>query len=160
MLNSVKCFCGDDYVDDKKISDKLFNFVISKKNELEKLKYDYFSGENGVLLYLLDNNGVSQSNISEFLGVSLPRVAFIIRNLENNDLIIRAVDYDDKRKTVIIITEKGKKYINQKRESLLDTIDKLLNELTLEEIDNYIKISNKINNILKENKYEGIDQIF
>ncbi len=141
----------------KKISDKLFNFVISKKNELEKLKYDYFSGENGVLLYLLDNNGVSQSNISEFLGVSLPRVAFIIRNLENNDWIIRAVDYDDKRKTVIIITEKGKKYINQKRESLLDTIDKLSNELTLEEIDNYIKISNKINNILKENKYEGID---
>lgn len=120
-------------------------------NSKINLLYEGFKGENGVLLYLLDNNGSTQSDISKFFNVSMPRVSKIINSLEEKGLIIRAISSDDKRKSIIIITDQGKEVIMLKKEKVLKVIEKILEVLTFEEFNSYKYISKKINSILNNN---------
>ena len=104
-------------------------------------------GESGVLLYLLNNDSVSQSELSEKLNITMPRVAAIINTLQDKMLVIKKTDPNDKRKTIITITEKGKKDILQKRKNAIIFIESIIKELTDEEIMQYISINKKIEEI-------------
>ena len=77
----------------------------------------------------------------------MPRVAAIINTLQDKMLVIKKTDFNDKRKTIITITEKGKKDILQKRKSAIIFIESIIKELTDEEIMQYISINKKIEEI-------------
>ena len=62
-------------------------------------------------------------------------------------LVIKKTDPNDKRKTIITITEKGKKDILQKRKNAIIFIESIIKELTDEEIMQYISINKKIEEI-------------
>ena len=62
-------------------------------------------------------------------------------------LVIKKTDPNDKRKTIITITEKGKKDILQKRKNAITFIESIIKELTDEEIMQYISINKKIEEI-------------
>ena len=98
-------------------------------------------------LYLINNDSVSQSELSEKLNITMPRVAAIINTLQDKMLVIKKTDPNDKRKTIITITEKGKKDILQKRKNAIIFIESIIKELTDEEIMQYISITKKIEEI-------------
>lgn len=77
----------------------------------------------------------------------MPRVAAIINTLQDKMLVIKKTDLNDKRKTIITITEKGKKDILQKRKRAIIFIESIIKELTDEEIMQYISINKKIEEI-------------
>lgn len=128
-------------------AEEIFNSLTKRKKCADKMPSNISQGESGVLLYLLNNDSVSQSELSEKLNITMPRVAAIINTLRDKMLVIKKTDLNDKRKTIITITEKGKKDILQKRKRAIIFIESIIKELTDEEIMQYISINKKIEEI-------------
>lgn len=128
-------------------AEEIFNSLTNRKKIVDKMPSNISQGESGVLLYLLNNDSVSQSELSEKLNITMPRVAAIINTLQDKMLVIKKTDPNDKRKTIITITEKGKKDILQKRKNAIIFIESIIKELTDEEIMQYISINKKIEEI-------------
>jgi len=135
-------------------AEEIFETVTKRKKYIDKVPSNISQGESGVLLYLLNsNNNVSQSDLSEKLDVSIARIVAIINTLQKKELIEKKIDANDKRKTIISITEAGKEIITQRKKQAIQFIENVIKELDEKEIEQYIAINKKIEEI--SNKIKG-----
>lgn len=135
-------------------TEEIFETVTKRKKYIDKVPSNISQGESGVLLYLLNsNNNVSQSDLSEKLDVSIARIVAIINTLQKKELIEKKIDANDKRKTIISITEAGKEIITQRKKQAIQFIENVIKELDEKEIEQYIAINKKIEEI--SNKIKG-----
>ena len=88
--------------------------------------------------------------LSEKLEVSTARIARILNSLEDKDCIKRCYDPKDKRKTIVEITDVGKKLVDNLQTELVDKISFVIENLGKEKTLEYLRISKEINNILSE----------
>ena len=136
-----------------KKAEEIFETPTKRKKYIGELSSNISQGESGVLLYLLNvKSNVSQSELSEKLGVTMPRIVAVINTLQKKELIEKNVDSTDKRKSIISITNKGKDNIIKKKEDAIKFIENVIKELDEQEIEQYIAISKKIERI--SNKIE------
>lgn len=136
-----------------KKAEEIFETLIKRKKYIGELSSSISQGESGVLLYLLNaKSNVSQSELSENLGVTMPRIVAVINTLQNKELIEKNLDSNDKRKSIISITNKGKDNIIKKKKDAIKFIENVIKELDEQEIEQYIAISKKIEQI--SNKIE------
>ncbi len=136
-----------------KKAEEIFETLTKRKKYIGELSSNISQGESGVLLYLLNaNSNVSQSELSENLGVTMPRIVAVINTLQKKELIEKNVDSTDKRKSIISITNKGKDNIIKKKKDAIKFIENVIKELDEQEIEQYIAISKKIEQI--SNKIE------
>lgn len=136
-----------------KKAEEIFETLTKRKKYIVELSSNISQGESGVLLYLLNvKSNVSQSELSEKLGVTMPRIVAVINTLQKKELIEKNVDSTDKRKSIISITNKGKDNIIKKKEDAIKFIENVIKELDEQEIEQYIAISKKIERI--SNKIE------
>ena len=135
-------------------AEEIFETVTKRKKYIDKVPSNISQGESGVLLYLLNsNNNVSQSDLSEKLDVSIDRIVAIINTVQKKELIEKKIDDNDKRKTIISITEAGKEIITQRKKQAIQFIENVIKELDEKEIEQYIAINKKIEEI--SNKIKG-----
>lgn len=128
-------------------------FEKNKKCLIEKTK-DLSQGEKGCLFYLtFVENNVSASKLSEVLEVSMPRVVSLINTLEKKGLIIKSCDQNDKRKTIITITDFGKEIVFDKKEEVISKIVKIIDVLGEKDFNEYMRLTKKINSILEDNNF-------
>lgn len=132
------------------ILEQIFNELrIRSKHSLIDSLNEFNKGEIGVLSYLMfDCDGVSAGCLSNQLNVSTARIASILNSLEDKKYIKRISDNNDKRKTIVYITNNGKELVNQCKKEILNKINNVLNDIGIEDIKRYINISNKIRNSL------------
>lgn len=136
-----------------KKAEEIFETLTKRKKYIGELSSNISQGESGVLLYLLNaKSNVSQSELSENLGVTMPRIVAVINTLQNKELIEKNLDSNDKRKSIISITNKGKDNIIKKKKDAIKFIENVIKELDEQEIEQYIAISKKIEQI--SNKIE------
>lgn len=136
-----------------KKAEEIFETLTKRKKYIGELSSNISQGESGVLLYLLNaKSNVSQSELSENLGVTMPRIVAVINTLQNKELIEKKLDPNDKRKSIISITNKGKDNIIKKKKDAIKFIENVIKELDEQEIEQYIAISKKIERI--SNKIE------
>lgn len=136
-----------------KKAEEIFETLTKRKKYIGELSSNISQGESGVLLYLLNvNSNVSQSELSENLGVTMPRIVAVINTLQKKELIEKNVNSTDKRKSIISITNKGKDNIIKKKKDAIKFIENVIKELDEQEIEQYIAISKKIERI--SNKIE------
>lgn len=136
-----------------KKAEEIFETLTKRKKYIGELSSNISQGESGVLLYLLNvKSNVSQSELSEKLGVTMPRIVAVINTLQKKELIEKNVDSTDKRKSIISITNKGKDNIIKKKKDAIKFIENVIKELDEQEIEQYIAISKKIERI--SNKIE------
>lgn len=146
--------------------------VLYIKNELKKSKPQPFiekfsqveRGTYFVLGHLSHSeNEVISSDLSNALNVSTARMAKLLNNMEKKGLIIKINSLKDARKTIIKLTEKGKK-ISKLHEDTLDNLTMfLIEKVGFDDMKEFIRISYKIKNsipfdgsILKE--FRKIDE--
>lgn len=130
-------------------AEEFFEIIAKRKKTLIEIPLNCSQGETGTLLYLtFVKNGISQSELAESLDVSLPRITSILNSLESKQLVEKQTDSEDKRKTIINITEIGKRIVLSKRQEAIDKISKIVEELDEEEINQYIKVTKKIGQIM------------
>lgn len=141
-------------MDYRKKSEELFETIVQTGKGLAEIPIDCSQGETGTLLYLMfEEDGVSATKLSEILKVTMPRVVSLINNLELKELIMRKSDNNDKRKSIIYITEKGKKSVLNKKEEAINSLMRIVEKLEDDEIEQYIKLTKKIGKIIVDTKY-------
>ncbi|WP_394774205.1 MarR family winged helix-turn-helix transcriptional regulator [Flavobacterium sp.] len=116
---------------------------VCQKN-IQKIVNDITVDQCLVLIILNDNEKISQIEIAKLIFKDNASITRIIELMVKKDYLTRQVDEFDKRKTKLIITEKGKKTV-----VLLTPVFKLnretaLNGVSGEEIELLDKILNKI----------------
>ena len=96
------------------------------------------------LYYLGKHNGISQKELGELMDIKESTVARLIDRMEKEDYVYRAKDENDRRITLISLTEKGQKY----REEFLPEGQKMADVFTdgisEDEINTFMKVLEKI----------------
>lgn len=104
-----------------------------------------------VLSYLEQSDGeVVSGDLSKRLNVSTARIAALLKRMEQSGLITRQSSSEDARRTVVKITPKGVALIDEMRERTLVKIELLLEQISKEELDTYIRISHQIKEVMDE----------
>lgn len=118
---------------------------------LGEILNEFNRGEIGVLGYLaFEKDEATAGELSEKLNVTTARIASILNSLEAKDYIKRTEDSKDKRKTLVVVTKKGKALAKKAKKEVIDKITKVINEIGEEEVKEYIRITLKIREILNK----------
>lgn len=114
-------------------------------NDSHRKINDSVRGEN-MVISLIDKNGGSiyPKNIEKEMGVSSARVAKIINNLENKNLIIRETDKEDRRKTLVSLTKDGYEFVEIKNQQMNFAITTMFDLLGDKDSEDFVRIVEKI----------------
>lgn len=139
---------------------------MSTRDETQEFFYDLYSSiprsffnnlestERGfgfVLNYLEQSEGeVISGDLAKSMNVSTSRIAGLLKRMEQSGLITRQNSSKDARRTVVEITPKGVDLINEMKEQTHEKIELLLERISREELDTYIRISHKIREVMEE----------
>lgn len=111
-----------------------------------------------ILGYLAKTNDeVIAGDLAKELHVSTARIATLLKKMESRALIRRYISNEDARKTVVILTEKGRNMVRKMDNNLIEGMMKLINEIGFEDMQEFIRISNKIKIIASQQKNFIID---
>ena len=86
-----------------------------------------------VLSVLRRTGGCSMSELAGVLRVTKPNVTFLVDRLEGQGLLARTPDPEDRRKTTIDLTEKGKREVEGRRAVVLSRVQERLALLSAKE---------------------------
>lgn len=107
-------------------------------------------GMGFVLGYLYkEQREVSSIELAHALDVSTARMAVLLKKLEQANLINKTSSKVDARKVSITITEEGKKQAREAFDQLINYMELILQKLTLDEMYEFIRISSKIKEAVK-----------
>ena len=108
-------------------------------------------GTGFILAYLQKaDREVIAGDLARELNVSTARIAALLKTMEKNGLIVRYHSSADNRQTVVEITQKGIDCSVAMREQILEKVELLLEKVGKEELDEFIRISQKIKEVLDE----------
>jgi mobile rSAM pair MarR family regulator len=86
----------------KQLGDRIFQRILNEKG------IDAFNGAQGRILYALwQEDGVPIKTISDKCGLAITSLTTMLERMERQALIHRQPDEKDKRKTLIVLTEKA-----------------------------------------------------
>jgi len=90
------------------------------------------------------NGELIQQDMADFMGKDKSAVLRIIDSLENDGLLLRVVDAHDRRKKMLVITDKGKQVIDHFVKAEYSIWNNLQKGVTKEEQDIFQQVINKI----------------
>lgn len=91
-----------------------------------------------------DRPSLNPSELSERHGTSRNTVSALIRSLEDGQLIVRALDVQDRRKFNICLTPAGRELVQDNARRHFNAIDAAFNALSADEITTFIKLLQKL----------------
>lgn len=140
--------------------DKSMHYLTSEK-------YTYLAGEINALyheaavkmgvsdsvqniLYVICEKGDQclQSDISKLTGISRQTINSAIRKLEKDGIVY--LEQGKGRNTIVCLTEKGKQFASEKIYPLYEIENKIWNEWTAEEQEQYLLLTQKYRDALKK----------
>lgn len=105
----------------------LYGEYLNSQMEKIGMRYSY----RFILLPLIENESLTQLELSEMTGLKAPTISITLRNMEREGIVFREKKGGDKRETHVSITEKGKKLysnvvasIKKAERAILKGIDK------------------------------------
>ncbi|UOQ94475.1 MarR family transcriptional regulator [Halobacillus shinanisalinarum] len=113
--------------------------------------YDFYSPEQVHMLQILSKvEKASPGRLAELQGVHKSAVSNRVKKLTQNGLVKVIDSKEDQRGKTISLTDEGRDVIQQSNELISNHIEDLLHdELKNSEIDEFIRIFNKVKTILK-----------
>lgn len=93
---------------------------------------------------------VNPGDLARQLNVSTARIAALLKKLEQKGLVERCGSTRDARRTVVRLTPVGRAYVAEKEACLLDKIERLFEKVGQDELEHYVRISQKIARALEE----------
>jgi len=104
------------------------------ENIKKDLKSDLVTPQqNEILLCLNANHEISVSEVSGILDLNLPNTSRELRKLTELELIVKKPDPNDKRKSIIMLSEKGRRMMADMFSVVEKDFDNTFAELTEEE---------------------------
>ena len=143
---------------------RLGGFLITKLKQLQSRTLaqciseqgiDAFSGEQGKILFVLwQKDKITQKELATEIGLAKNTITVMLEKMEKNNLIRRITDENDKRKSLVILTDYAKSLKKSFDEISDEMLRKVYKGFSEEEIDKYEGYLHRIIRNLEE-KEEG-----
>ncbi|MCR5144144.1 MAG: MarR family transcriptional regulator [Lachnospiraceae bacterium] len=124
------------------------NPMLHKINESQE-------GMRYVMAYLHEKGtSVTPGEISKDCEMTTARVAVVLKKLEAKGYILRETDQEDKRRSVIFLTDKGKEKTRKGFQRIYDTVGNIIDEVGMERLKAFYDTFMDIRKVLEESKKE------
>lgn len=134
-------------MENEKLAQEAAKILSSFKHSHHHKKHNH-GGHKAILFYLEKNGGNALSGeISKATGISTPRLAYILKELEEEGFLTRKPSELDHRKVCVTLSECGKKHIEHKHVHTLKFLNKLFSQLSEQDIEAFFRILNIIKEI-------------
>ncbi|WP_268912479.1 MarR family winged helix-turn-helix transcriptional regulator [Lentilactobacillus sp. SPB1-3] len=141
---------------DKNFMDELGEMVTNRSFmgtvllHLRQQQQDNARGKSRMLQAISENDGVTNSQLSEILDIRPSSVSLQVKGLEFDGFIERRESQEDKRVSLIYITSKGRQALEQQSAIVDESTEKLMNLLTEDEQVELTRILKKLNDQLSD----------
>lgn len=111
----------------------------------------------GFLNMLAVNEPIDQIGVARLLKLDRSTTGLVVKNLEDRQLIQRAIDPDDRRRRVLRITKKGQEILAQLHERSDIGRQRLLAPFNSEEAKAFLDLLNRFVDVHEKTKSTGTD---
>lgn len=137
------------------MTDELFNYYFNKIIEVKPKKIKDIApqdGEQFIIFYLgyNSNKNIIAKNLADELDCSTARIAVLLNRLERKKLIEKKTASNDKRKTIVSLTETGFNLYNKKQLIFKEYLERILATIGSDELEAFLNTLNKIKKIGEE----------
>ena len=105
----------------------------------------------GYTLLNIEKEGTPSTKLAPKMGMEPRSLTRMIKSLEDNGLITKEADKEDKRMVRLFLTKEGKKLRKQAKEIVLQFNEKIYNEIPEDELNQCFKTIKKVNEIIDRN---------
>lgn len=124
--------------------------IISRMYNAEAAQYGGSIAIGHFLLNIDSDEGAYASDVAPKLGMESTSLSRIIKTLEDEKLIIRKADKEDKRKVKIILTPKGKEQKELAKKVVRNFNSEIENKLGKNKVEEFLKTVNDIITLAEE----------
>ena len=129
--------------------------VANKLKECRPLEFfknidEINSGMGFIVMHLYETQcEVFAIELSKMMDISRARVAMLVKKLIAKGLVEKEISCADARKEIIKITDKGRLEVERVRQKIFNNITKVIHELGIDKVNEFVEISQQIKNIIK-----------
>lgn len=114
--------------------------------------FDLYKGQPKVLKFLYEHDGANKKSIANRFNIAMPTVTKMIERLEKKEFVTSKTDENDKRKTLVYLTEKGRETHEALYTFKKDYADIVFDGINEEDLELLKEMLEKMNNNAKEYK--------
>ena len=104
----------------------------------------------GYVLVFVEREGTPSTKLAQLLGMKNSSLTRLLKNMEKNGCIVRKTDKTDKRIVRVFLTEEGVRKRKIAKEAVLEFNEKLLKQVSSEELNTFFKVFDIIKNQVEE----------
>ena len=128
---------------------KLFKSTMKEESLKQGINPTY---ANIVMILAKHPEGLPQNDIAEKVLLAAPTVSLTLKQMETANYITRVTNPDDNRKTIVKLTSDGYKFDEEIRACFRIVENKMIQNITKEELDYFSKILDKMDENLHKEK--------
>ena len=117
---------------------KMYNRIAAQHNTSQTVAY---------ILVNIDKDGTPATQIAARLGMEPTSLSRVLKKMEDQNLIFKEVDENDKRIMKIFLTNFGVEKRKYVKEILINFNQKLIKIISKKELETFYKVMNKINDL-------------
>lgn len=128
-----------------------FNVLITK--EVKELSdYNLTSQQEVILIYISKHEKITTSEISHAFDITKSAVSQVLTKLEQEKMILKLVNPDNRRESFIVLDERGKSFIAKLADIDQMMIDKYYSKIDLPKLIQMTETMEEINKLMKKSK--------
>jgi DNA-binding MarR family transcriptional regulator len=134
----------------KQMNDAFEEFGILIANETKKIdQFDLTMQQDLILAYIAKHLNVTANEIAHSFSITKSAVSQVLSKLEQNKMIVRAVNPQNKRESFISLGENGEKYVSLLQDLDIKLIKNYYSKVDLEDLTHMTRTMEKINEVIK-----------
>lgn len=141
--------------------DEFKQLVNHEIEEIEALaKFPLTPQQESIMFYIIRHQPVKAKQIASYLNVSKSAISQVLLKLENQHLITREKNNENRRESLISLGSRGEEYAQLLKSTDEMLVRKYYSKVRLEELNNVLQTLNKLLESVKqdrENKKEGVN---
>jgi MarR family transcriptional regulator, organic hydroperoxide resistance regulator len=122
--------------------------AISRMYNVQANQHDFTTSTGFVLLNINQQEGIPATKIAPKLGLESRSLTRILKSMEEDGLIYRQADQQDKRSVRIFLTEKGLQKREISRQAVRQFNQKIREQIPPEDLNTFFKVITHINRMI------------
>lgn len=137
------------------------NLMEQMRKSAPKPLFEKISNEEKGIRFILgylnnhENDEIIAKDLANKMNISTARISVLLKKMLDKGLIVKLPIKNDTRKTKIKLSKKGKQITSTFHEKMIKVHEKILDEISEKDIKNFLRISNKINEVINEFNNDG-----
>lgn len=109
----------------------------------------------GYILLNIEKEGTHSTKLGPKMGMEARSLTRTLKTMEDDELIFRETDPNDRRKVRVFLTEKGKQMRERSKETVLSFNSLVSKRVSPEALENCMSVLQELNGLLEEMRSEN-----